>query len=440
MLLSNELKKHGHLTNLLKYDFKNDNKIISEVKKLKPNILAYSIMTGEHTSFINLNNNISKEYDVLNIWGGAHCSFFPEIINESGASVVFRGEAEEILPEFCDKYGKDRVIPTDVKGTIVKINDKIIENPLQILPENLDSFEADRELLYKYPEHLNNPVRNFLGCRGCIYNCSFCFNSTYNCIFNKSKRIRCKNPELYIEEIKKTIREWPTQLIYFQDDNLLNDRKYFEKLMKLYKEKIKLPFHCHFNVNSAYDDAYKILKEAKCLSVTFSPECGDQSVRYNLLNKKTSDKKIIEVARNLHKYGIKFRTENILALPMENSLQNDYETYRFNKKLKANVPWVSLYIPYPRTKMGQYCINNGYFDIKNINNLPKTFFGESPLNKLKYKNYQQRLQKIFMIGVYYSIPLWIIKILIKLPLEKFYSWLYKKYKKYLYDVKLYGIK
>ena len=437
MMLSTELKRHCHFVNVLKYDGRNHEEVKSRVEALKPDILAYSCTTGCHSEFIKLNRYV-KRPGIISIMGGPHCTFFPEVLLENGIDVIFRGECEDTLPLFCDRYEKEKEIPYDIQGTWVKRQGfALSKNELQRLPENLDAFEPDRELIYRYPQNLSNKVRNFLGIRGCPYSCSFCYNSTYHSLYDSSKRMRYKTPEVYIDEIKRTVKRWPTGLVYFQEDNILSNREWFVKFMTMYRDEVKLPSHVHFNVNSVRRDDIKLLKEARCISCTFSPEMGCEEIRFRLLDKRTSNKKIISVAENLKKFGIKFRTENILGLPIENSLRADFNTYEFNKKIVPDVPWASLYIPFPGTKLGNFCINNGYFNVKDMDELPKSFFESSPLKNLPHKKLQQRLQSIFPLCVRLRVPKFIVSILIRLPFDKFYAYIYKKYKEYLYDEILY---
>ena len=58
MTLSSVLKKHGHEVDLTLTEELSEEEIVQKVKKFKPSVLAYSIMTGEHVYHIDLNQMI----------------------------------------------------------------------------------------------------------------------------------------------------------------------------------------------------------------------------------------------------------------------------------------------------------------------------------------------------------------------------------------------
>jgi len=61
MSIASVLQKSGHQVDLLRTRRDRICKIIGRIVALEPDILAYSIMTGEHNYYISLNKQIKRE-------------------------------------------------------------------------------------------------------------------------------------------------------------------------------------------------------------------------------------------------------------------------------------------------------------------------------------------------------------------------------------------
>lgn len=102
MSLSAILKQKGHQVELLKTQNLNLKQIIEKVKELSPDIFAYSIMTGEHNYFLDLNQKLKKKFKAFSIFGGPHPTFYPEMIYKNGVDAVCLGEGEGALLELVE--------------------------------------------------------------------------------------------------------------------------------------------------------------------------------------------------------------------------------------------------------------------------------------------------------------------------------------------------
>ena len=84
MTLSSSLKSKGHDVKLTLTEELNENEIIDTVKKYNPQVLAYSIMTGEHIYHIELNEMVRSHYpNAFSVFGGPHPTYSPEMIEKN---------------------------------------------------------------------------------------------------------------------------------------------------------------------------------------------------------------------------------------------------------------------------------------------------------------------------------------------------------------------
>ena len=95
MTLSSVLKKDGHDVRLNLTEEANESEIIQKVKDYEPDVLAYSVMTGEHIYHIELNQMVRSHYNnALSVFGGPHPTYSPEMIKKNYVDAICRGEGE----------------------------------------------------------------------------------------------------------------------------------------------------------------------------------------------------------------------------------------------------------------------------------------------------------------------------------------------------------
>ena len=432
MYLSSVIKNAGHQTELIT----SAEDIYAKMKEYKPDFVFYSIMTGDQNFFDNINKELKEEFKFFSIAGGPHLTFFPEMLEESSFDAIFVGEGENSIKKLLSNPQSKSVPNFWFKGS-----DRIIKNPVQPLIENLDDITfPDRELVFKYPEIKNGPIKHFIASRGCPYNCTYCFNESYSKIYEgKGKRVRFRSVDNLIKEIKEVIESSPAKFVYFQDDTFILFPGWIKEFAEKYLEKIGLPFHCHTRANLVTEEIVRDLKRAGCYSVHVAAESGNEKVRKEILNRQMSNEQIINAVNLCKKYNIKVMLQNILGLP-STTLRNDFETLELNIKCQPDYAWVSIFQPYPKTALGQKCVDEGIYH-GDFSDMESNFFDSSVID-IENKNEIINLQKLFAVAIknpdlYYSGTL---QKLIELPNEvvkEKFTEIYKSYRRQA-DKILYG--
>ena len=95
--------KDKHQVFVLEPEKENVEKRMNEIK---PDVIAYSLRTGYHKYYLELNLKLKKKYNFISIFGGPHVTFYPNVINEDGVDTICSGEADEAFSEFIDVYEK----------------------------------------------------------------------------------------------------------------------------------------------------------------------------------------------------------------------------------------------------------------------------------------------------------------------------------------------
>lgn len=405
-LISSVLKKHGHETDLF------IGKDISSFRdKIKPDdIIAFSTMSGEHHWALQVASQIKKEKKVLTIFGGPHPTYFPEIINHPAVDITCCGEGEYSMRDLADAHDKG-IDYTDIPNLSVKLGDKIKKNEVRPLISDLDALPfPDRAIYYKYKLLKNASLKPFMASRGCPFSCTFCFNERLRNIYsNKGKYIRFHSPRNLINEIKDVEYSYGLRSIYFADDLFVLNKGWLKEFTSIYKKEIKKPYVCSANVNTLDEEIIKILKDSDCHTVSFGIETGNERLRNELLNKRITNRHILEIGRLLKKYKLKFMTFNLVGLPDETTNQA-LETIELNIRIGTNYPRCSILTPYPGTRIAE------------------RFKGKMKLNDI-YSTYQQseisfdvphpreliNLHYFFQTAVIFPCLVSLIKKLIKFP-------------------------
>ncbi|MFH1423795.1 MAG: radical SAM protein [Candidatus Nealsonbacteria bacterium] len=433
MYVAGALKKAGHEADIVKSGVENAEK---KVKDFAPDIIAYSLTTGQHGYFLDLNRKLKSRFKFLAVFGGSHPTFFTEIIKNEGVDVICIGEGEEAFTELADKMSRSEDFSA-ISNLWVKKGGEIIKNDVRSLSD-IDSLAfPSRELVYaKYSKSCNNPIKNFLGGRGCPFNCPYCFNHSLKAIYRgRGQYVRFRSVDNLLQEILEVKNKYPMKMIYFQDDTFGTKEEWLEEFSEKYPKMINLPFHCHARANLINEKLTGLLKKAGCSGVTFGIESGNDRLRNQLLERNMTKDQIIKAAKLVKKAGLRLRIFNMLGLP-EGSLKDDFETLELNILCQPDLGWASIYQPYPRTKLGDLCIQKGIYG-GDIDKISETFFEESVLD-IKDKAKINNLQKLFSLAVSFPVLFPLVKVLINLPpnglFRKTYAYWKEKLNRRIYHI------
>ncbi len=423
MYVSAAIKKHGHECELVLGTTLED--FDEAIERFKPDIVGFSIMTGSHFWALDIARQVKAKYEIRNVFGGAHPTFFPDFVKEQGVDLIVRGEGEFAAIELMDSIDNGTSFE-EIKNLGYMKDDKEVQVPLRPLPQDLDAYPfPDRHLYDALEGKIDRSTRNLITSRGCPFKCSFCFEESMREMYKGlGKYVRMRSIDKVIEECKVMLKETDATTIYFCDDLFGMNRKWMYDFLEVYKREIGVDFVCLVRADLvSFEPEYaQRMADAGCKTVFFGVESGNEEIRNKVLAKKLTDEQIIKGAQYLHDAGIKFRTYNILGLPGE-SLEDALSTVELNVKIGTDYPWASIFSPLPGVPLTQYAIDHGYLDADyNVNKINKSFFLDNSL-KSDNKNEIQNLQKFFQTAVWFPWTMPIIRQLIKLkPNFLFTAW------------------
>ena len=383
MQISAAAKMKGHQTHLW-MDNGNYRSLFKLVKKYRPDVIGFALMTGQHVWALEVSKRLKEGLNNIKpliLYGGPHPTFFPGIVGEKSVDIICRGEGERAFVELLDCIDNNKDY-SGVSNLWVKNGQEIIKNDMRPLINDMDSLPfMDRELFYRYSYFRDNPNKMFIASRGCPFKCAFCFNEKYSQLYNvNQKNVRRRSPENMVEEIKLVKGEYKaTKVIRFHDDIFTLDRDWLFRFLEIYKKEVNMPFMCYIRAGIDKEEVIKALAEARCVRVTFGLETGNEKIRSELLGKTTPDKTIRKTCALLKKYKIKFYTNNIFFIPQTN-IGNVWETIEFNQELRPDYVMNHVFQPYPGTALNEYFLKNGYMKDNYLDNM-RTIYSLSVFSK-----------------------------------------------------------
>lgn len=422
MYLSSYLKQGGHRTAIVKAT---DHRAL--VAQVQPDMLCYSVTTGKHTFYRDLNMELRDIVpDALSVFGGPHPTFFPKFATEDGVDVAVRGEGFDAIVDIADALAAN-LPPTGIYNTVV---DDIV-SPLRPLKDKTTLLHPDRELIYSYPENFNNPIKNVMCSFFCPASCPYCYNARYKKMYGiHTAQIRPVDDVM--AEVDE-LRQYPLELIFFQDDVFpVYDAGWLGSFCKAYSEQ-RVPFHIQVRAEMLTRGNIAQLKAVGLHGVTFAVESGNQGIRTELLGRRMSEEQITGAAELVHEAGVKLRIENMVGVPGE-TWATAMETLDLNIKCKPAIGWASLFQPYPGTTLGDRCREDGSFN-GSLDELDGDFFSHYRLRNPFARRFE-RLQKLFSLVVAVPCLRWMVGFFSRLPFG--YSSLYKAVKRWRYR-HLYGV-
>jgi len=428
LYLSAALKKAGHQVFICE---PKREILAKKIKEIAPDIVAYSLRTGFHRYYLDLNRELKKRFQFLSVFGGPHATFFPEMIKEDGVDAVGLGECESSLVDLANRLErKENYLET--KNFWFKTNAGVVKNPLEKLEPDLDKILfPDRALLDSFKEVRLSRIHNLITSRGCPYNCSYCFNRQLKQMYPGEKYVRRRSVDNVIGEVKQIAEKYNLERVHFEDDTFNIDKDWLSEFAAKYP---KIPFKCNIRGNLADEETARLLKKANCISVTFAIEAGNDRIRNKILQRNMTKEQIINCAWLLKKYRIRFITENILANPTS-ALSDDIETLDLNLICQPDYPTVSLLQPYPKTEIFKIALANNQFEKEDIDKI-ESFFKNSAL-KIPNKEERVNLQRLFAIVVAFPFLRRFIYFLIhRKRLTLFYGLLYSIWRPYCLVTKI----
>ena len=340
----------------------------STVLDFAPDLIALSTTEDMFHLGIALLKRID-DLGILTIAGGVFPTFAPKLVlSYEQIDIICKGEGEYALTELCRRIDKGQDY-FDVANLWVGREDGSISiNPTQMIDMDTNPlidiglFEEARfyrpmgGVVYRM-----FPVETH---RGCPYKCAFCNSPAQMEMYRKEtgkSYLRRKSFEKMREELLFYKHDMKAEFLYFWADTFFSWAKDDLAIFSELYEEIGLPFWCQTRPETITRSRVEKLLSLGCHRMSLGVEHGNVDFRKNNLDRRMSNKQIIDGLNLLSDMGVTFTVNNIMGFPGE-TRELAFDTIRLNKQIKATDRNCYPFVPFHGTPLREKCETLGLID------------------------------------------------------------------------------
>lgn len=417
MYLSAVLKEAGHEVHFI--DAGLDPEWEEKAVALAPDVVGYSVITGNSDFFLEANHRLKARMDFLSLWGGPHPTFFPEWIEEEGVDALCIGEGEGAIVDLADTLQAGGDI-TSIANLHVKTDDGVVRNCPRHLIQDLDSIPfPDRGLIEGYPQYKYASGRAVIASRGCPYKCTFCFNSRWQEIYKgKGRYTRFRSVDNIVEECLRHADDPWVETILFKDDLFAIQKTFVAEFSEVYGRRVGLPFIANVRADRLTEEMVVQLAGAGARVLQFGIESGNERVRKEILGRDMKREVLVRAGRWLRDNGIKAYTYNIVGIPGETP-EEAMETLELNAEVGADMAVFTLFQPWSGTPLAEKAFEMGWSDPGYAGF--KSSYYDNNMSNLPHAKTFMRMVRLFPLASRSPLLRKLTPTLIRLPLGPLYA-------------------
>jgi anaerobic magnesium-protoporphyrin IX monomethyl ester cyclase len=334
------------------------------VKSFKPDIVGFSTTEPTYLKGADLLRSI-EDKNIFTIAGGAYPSLCPEdVIKDDFIDAVCIGEGEAPLLDLCLSIQSNKM-ESNIKNIWFKVDSEIVKNSVRPL-SNIDDIPFQDWSPWQVPPRASKAMTGEIRTtalvelsRGCPFQCSFCANQYLNQNFKGNYRER--SVDRFIEEVKHLQSRNNLGFVYIADETILTTtEKRFLEFVDKYSA-IKLPFWCQTRPETIKYHKVKSLKDVGLMAINIGIESGNYEFRKKILNRPSSDDRIINGIRDAVKASVRVGANVIIGFP-EETRDNMFETIELVREAGPTSTMIHLFQPYKKTALRQKCVEMGLIE------------------------------------------------------------------------------
>ncbi|MBS5885882.1 MAG: B12-binding domain-containing radical SAM protein [Clostridium sp.] len=294
-----------------------DEKILEEIIKERPNVVAFSTYIWNIEMIKRLSNLIKLvDEDIEILYGGPEVSYDSQnILKELNGEYIIEGEGEKTYREFVEYKLGEREI-NSIRSLYYKVDGEVISNgkrPLMNMNELIFPYEED--------ENLDNKIVYYEASRGCPFNCKYCLSST-------THGVRFLDIDRVKQELKYFIDK-EVRLVKFVDRTFNCNHKFTMAIWEfLINQDTKTQFHFEISADILKKSELELLRKAP--KDRFQFEVGVQTTNDDVLNRINRFVNFSDIKEKVEELiqirNIKQHLDLIAGLPGEdyNSFKNSF--------------------------------------------------------------------------------------------------------------------
>ncbi len=334
--------------------------LIDMARAHEPGLIGFSAATNQYPRACKLAGILKNALDVPLIIGGVHATLDPEnVMSEGPFDMLCTGEGEGAVVDLARalEHGEDY---SEIPNLWVRRNNGFIRNEPRNLVEDLDSLPfPDREEFEFETIMEKQKSASMLSGRGCPFNCAYCANEGLRALYRgKGEFVRRRSVDNVLEEMDKLAGFYDVKKWHFHDDIFTIDRPWVDEFCERYKRNFSIPFDVNVRVETVDREMLSMLRSAGCEWIQVGVESGSDRVRREVMRRPMEAERIVRVFEDARDLGLLTWSFNMVGLPGETP-EDAEATYELNRKLCPDHMQVSVFNPYPGTRLLRECQERG---------------------------------------------------------------------------------
>ena len=295
--------------------------------------------------------------DIPIICGGCMATFETKtVISHDAIDIACVGYGEYAMLELADRLQHGRAI-LDIQNLWVMRAGRIYKNSLRPLPDDIDEMPFPSREHVDFQKLLNKTdyTATVSAGRGCVNSCAFCANASLKKMYRKKgPPVSKHSPRYVVDEIKSLLASYPLKRLFFEDEDFVHTREWTRAFCDLYSKEVALPFMIGYSITRADEETLEMLRNAGCQWVGYGVESGNEWMRMHILNKKVSNRDVINTFELTKRVGLHPIATVMIGLPDETP-ETVQETIDFLYRIKPYFTLPMTYYPIPETELYEVC-------------------------------------------------------------------------------------
>lgn len=362
------LKENGHEPDIvvLRSNRKSLKIIDQYIKEFVPDIIGFSILATQYAFISEVAKHTKDNFpNIYLIAGGPHVSINPDQVITGPFDAICIGEGEYPTLELVQKLNQGEPI-TNIANLWIRTGNKVEKNVTRPFLGDLDALPfPHRDMWFRWiDEHIGSRFSILLG-RGCHFDCTYCSNHVLRKVSN-GRYVRFRSPENIISELRDLYDKFPDKQSYFFEIEAfnINNKWMFDLCDKLrtFNDSLTKPLEFGTNMritpDSDFEEIFVSCAKANIKYLTVGLESGSDRIRRKVLNRIYSNDDVIRMAKQAREHGLQFGFQNMIGLPGETE-EDFWETIKLNRICQPDWYYLSIFFPYPGTKLANLCEEKG---------------------------------------------------------------------------------
>ncbi len=381
-MIASILHHAGHTVEIWVYCLSEptDTIVTDILDRFQAELIACTAVTTQFPAITKLVRQIkTRSPKIPVILGGSHATLAPEqAIVCPDIDAICVGEGDSAILDYVAQL-EQTPIPKGIPHFWIKQPDGSIEkNPYQPFLADLDSLPfMNRELWSELIIDYHESSAILIG-RGCPYVCAYCSTHALKAV-SPGKYVRFRSVNNIIAELEAISAVSPkVQSVYFEVETVMSVPNYVLELCAALKEfnakqTRKIEFCTNVTVISKMvrneeklRTILSAMQEANFTSINCALESGSERMRNEVLMRpKYTNEELIYFTRLAREYHIAINLFAMIGLPLE-TYEDFLQTREVARLCEPNSLYLSIYYPYPGTKLYDLAVQEKLFDPNTI--------------------------------------------------------------------------